>query len=73
MAGGDSHDRAFHCPVCEFKQPFVEREMYSNLRGHLRKKEMVPCPCTACKFKTNGYSTFNALDYDVAVVGQYRK
>ena len=43
VVGGDGHDlmfdRAFHCPVCEFKQPFVEREMYNHLRGHLRKKK----------------------------------
>ena len=83
VVGGDSPDLmtdgAFHCPVCEFKQPFVEREMYIHLRGHLRKKEMVPCPFTACKFKTNVYSTYNAhkcrehqnaSDYDVAVVVQ---
>ena len=83
VVGDDGHDlmfdRAFHCPVCEFKQPFVEREMYNHLRGHLRKNEMVPCPFTACKFKTNVYSTYNAhkcrehqnaSDYDVAVVVQ---
>lgn len=83
VVGGDDHDllfdRAFHCPVCEFKQPFVEREMYNHLRGHLRKKEMVPCPFTTCKFQTNVYSTYNAhkcrehqnaSDNDVAVVVQ---
>jgi len=40
---------------------------------------MVPCPFTACKFKTNVYSTYNAhkcrehqnaSDYDIAVVVQ---
>ena len=61
---GDTTDltvkRAFHCPVCDFKQPFAEREMFIHLKGHLRKKETVPCPFRACTFKTNVYSTFNA-------------
>lgn len=83
VVGRDGHDltftQAFHCPVCDFKQPFVERDMFSHLRGHLRRKEMVPCPFRACKFKTNVYSTYNAhrcrehqnaSDYDVAVVVQ---
>ncbi|KAK0146895.1 hypothetical protein N1851_013772 [Merluccius polli] len=61
------------------KQPFVEGDMYVHLRGHLRRKEMVPCPFRSCKFKTNVYSTYNAhkcrehqnaSDYDVAVVVQ---
>lgn len=41
VAGGDSHDltinRAFHCPVCDFKQPFVERDMYGHLRQHMQR------------------------------------
>ncbi|KAK0142283.1 hypothetical protein N1851_020018 [Merluccius polli] len=69
----------FHCPVCDFKQPFVERDMFIHLRGHLRLKEIVPCPFRACTFTTNVYSTYNAhkcrehknaSDYDVAVVVQ---
>lgn len=60
----DSHnvtiDNPFNCPVCYFKQPVIERDMYSDLRRHLRLKEMVPCPFRACKFKTNVYSTYNA-------------
>jgi hypothetical protein len=69
--------RAFHCPVCDFEQPFAERELFIHLRGHLRKKETVPCPFRACTFKTNVYSTFNAhrcrehqntRDYDDIIV-----
>lgn len=45
VVGGDSHDLtinlAFHCPVCDFKQPFFERHAHVHLRGHLRCKEMV--------------------------------
>lgn len=78
---GESQDviinKSFNCPVCDFKQPFIERDMYSHLRGHLRLKQMVPCPFRACKFKTNVYSTYNAhkcrehknaSEYDEAVV-----
>lgn len=65
--------------MCDFKQPFIEREMYSRPRVHLRIKEMVPCPFPASKFKTNVYSTYkaykcreqqNASDFDLAVVVQ---
>ncbi len=34
--------------------------MFIHLRGHLRFKEIVPCPFNACKFQTNVYLTFNA-------------
>lgn len=77
----DSHNatinKPFNYPVGDFKQPFIEKDMYSHLRGHLRLKEMVPCPFSACKFKTNVYSTYNAhkcrehknaSNYDEAVV-----
>lgn len=83
LVGRDNSDLtlnlAFHCPVCDFKQPFVESDMFIHLRGHLRRKETVPCPFRACKFQTNVYSTYNshkcrehqhASDYDVAVVVQ---
>lgn len=78
---GESQDvtinKSFNCPVCDFKQQFIERDMYNHLRGHLRLKQMVTCPFRACKFKTNVYSTYNAhkcrehknaSDYDEAVV-----
>ena len=51
--------------------------MFIHLRGHLRKKETVPCPFRACTFKTNVYSMFNAhrcrehqntFDYDDIIV-----
>lgn len=64
VASGNSHElninQAFHCPICEFRQPFVEREMLTHLRAHLRQKEVVPCPFRGCNFKTNVYSTFNS-------------
>lgn len=53
-------DYGFCCPVCTFRQPFIERQMFIHLRGHLKKKETVPCPFKDCSFKTNVYSTFNA-------------
>lgn len=74
-----SINQAFHCPVCDFRQPFIERDMNNHLRRHLRQKETVPCPFRACKFKTNVYSTYNAhkcrehhstSNYDEAVVVQ---
>lgn len=52
-------NQAFHCPLCDFEQPFVENDMFVHLRSHLRKKEMVPCPYKDCSFKTNVYSTYN--------------
>lgn len=46
--------------MCNFKQPFIESQMFIHLRGHLKQKETVPCPFKNCNFKTNVYSTFNA-------------
>lgn len=41
VVGGDSHDliinRAFHSPVCDFKQPFVERDVCSS-KGAFKTK-----------------------------------
>lgn len=83
VAGSGRHgvvnSLAFHCPLCDFKQPFVERDMFLHLRGHLKLKQTVPCPFRDCTFKTNVYSTYNshkcrehqnASDYDVSVVVQ---
>lgn len=83
VVGRDSsaltNNQSFHCPVCDFRQPFIERDMNNHLRGHLRQKVTVPCPFKACKFKTNVYSTYNAhkcrehqntSDYDETVVVQ---
>ena len=81
VAGSDTHGvaytSAFHCPLCDFKQPFVERDMFLHLRGHLKLKQTVPCPFRDCRFKSNVYSTYNshkcrehqnASDYDVLIV-----
>lgn len=80
VAGNDSHGMvnmsAFHCPLCDFKQPFDERAMFFHLRGHLKLRQTVPCPFRDCTFKSNVYSTYNshkcrehhnASDYDVSV------
>lgn len=56
----DLNNYGFCCPVCNFKQPFIESQMFIHLRGHLKRKETVPCPFKNCNFKTNVYSTFNA-------------
>lgn len=50
----------FTCPLCNFKQPFIEEILFGHLRSHLRSHEMVACPFKNCNYRTNSYSAFNA-------------
>lgn len=34
----DLNNYGFCCPVCNFKQPFIESRMFIHLRGHLKRK-----------------------------------
>ncbi|KAL2078046.1 hypothetical protein ACEWY4_025731 [Coilia grayii] len=52
--------RAFKCQLCEFTQPFVERDMFLHLGRHLKQKQIVPCPFKDCSFTSNVYSTFTS-------------
>lgn len=50
----------YTCPLCGFKQPFSEKNLFGHLRGHLRSHEMVTCPYKNCRYTTNVYSSFNS-------------
>lgn len=52
-------DAYISCCMCNFKQPFSEVTLFSNLRSHLRKHEMVACAFKNCNYRTNVYSSFN--------------
>lgn len=53
-------DRVFKCPLCDFRQPFVERDMFLHLGRHLQQKQMVQCPFKDCSFTSNVYPTFRS-------------
>lgn len=62
LGSNQAHDNsmAFQCPLCEFRQPFVERDMFLHLRGHLKQKQIVPSAFKHSLFTSNVHSTFNS-------------
>ncbi|XP_063063802.1 uncharacterized protein LOC134456364 [Engraulis encrasicolus] len=59
-SGREVGSRVFKCPLCEFRQPFVERDMFLHLGRHLQQKQIVPCPFKDCTFTSNVHSTFRS-------------
>lgn len=45
--------------MCEFNEPYSEKDFFTHLRKHLKLIKKVQCPYLDCDFETNVYSTFN--------------